>query len=58
MLEAAKMCNMPYCEAVGALMYAALGTCPNIVYSVQAVSRFCINPGHAHWEAIKQSFTI
>lgn len=36
--EIAKMRNIPYHEAVGSLMYASLGTCPDITYAVQTVS--------------------
>ena len=52
----AQMCDIPYREAVGSLMYAALGTRPNITFAVQTVSRFSIKPGPAHWEAVKQIF--
>lgn len=45
-----------YHEAVGSLMYAALGTRPDIAYAVQTVSRFARNPGLAHWEAVKRVF--
>ena len=54
--EFAAMRNVPYHEAVGSLMYAALGTRPDIAYAVQTVSRFSINPGQAHWEAVKRIF--
>ena len=54
--EIAKMRNIPYHEAVGSLMYASLGTRPDITYAVQTVSRFAINPGPAHWEAVKKIF--
>ena len=50
------MHNIPYHEAVGSLMYAALSTHPDIVFAVQMVSHFSIKPGPAHWEAIKQIF--
>ena len=50
------MHNIPYHEAVGSLMYVSLGTCPDITYAVQTVSRFSKNPGQAHWEAVKQIF--
>ena len=46
------MCNIPYQEAIGSLMYALLGTCPDITYAVQTISRFPKNPGQAHWEAV------
>ncbi len=43
-------------EAVGSLMYASLGTHPDITYAVQTVSRFSTNPGIEHWEAVKRIF--
>lgn len=54
--EFAAMRDVPYHEAVGSLMYAALGTRPDIAYAVQTVSRFSKNPGLAHWEAVKRVF--
>jgi len=39
-------------------MYAALGTCPDIAYSVQVLSKFSKNPGEAHWEAVKRVFSL
>ena len=56
MQEIARMCNIPYQEAVGSLMYASLGTRPDITYAVQMVSWFSKNPGEAHWEAVKRIF--
>ena len=50
------MRNIPYHEAVGSLMYASLGTRPDITYAVQTVSRFTKNPGVAHWDAVKRIF--
>jgi hypothetical protein len=55
-LEIAKMRDVPYLEAVGSLMYASLGTRPDISFAVQTVSRFSKNPGLAHWDAVKQIF--
>ena len=52
-LEIAKMHDIPYLEAVGSLMYASLGTRPDISFAVQTVSRFSKNPGLAHWDAVK-----
>ena len=48
--EIAAMRHVPYHEAVGSLMYATLGTRPDICFAVQTVSRFNSNPGLAHWE--------
>jgi hypothetical protein len=50
------MRTIPYHEAIGSLMYASLGTCPDITFAVQTISRFTTNPGLPHWEAIKQIF--
>ena len=50
------MCNIPYQEAIGSLMYASLGTHLDITCAVQALSRFSTKPGTTHWEAIKQVF--
>ena len=52
----AHMCNIPYQEAIGSLMYASLGTHPDITYAVQTVSRFSKNPDQLHWEAVKRIF--
>ena len=49
----ATMRNVPYCEAVGALMYTMLGTCPDISFATTIISKFSSNPGMVHWEAMK-----
>src|SRR5271168_4197366 len=54
--EVAALCHVPYHEAVGSLMYATLGTRPDICFAVQTVSRFNSKPGLAHWEAVKRIF--
>ena len=50
------MHDMPYHEAVGLLMYAAIATCPDIAFAVQTISCFSKNPSPKHWEAVKQIF--
>jgi hypothetical protein len=54
--EVAAMRHVPYHEAVGSLMYATIGTRPDICFAVQTVSRFNGKPGLAHWEAVKRIF--
>src|ERR1700678_874687 len=54
--EIGAMRNVPYHEAVGSLMYATLGTRPDICFAVQTVSGFNSKPGLAHWEAVKRIF--
>ena len=54
--EFTAMRKVPYHEAIGLLMYATLGTQPDICFAVQTVSRFNKKPGLAHWEAVKRIF--
>jgi hypothetical protein len=51
--EHAIMYNKPYCKAVSALNWAALTTCPDIMFAVTTVARFAAKPGIVHWEAVK-----
>jgi hypothetical protein len=53
--ETADMRDVPYREAVGSLMYAAVATCPDIAFAIGILSHFSMN-GHAHWEAVKRVF--
>ena len=54
--EYAAMKHVPYHEAVSSLMYATLGTHPDICYAIQTVSKFNNKPRLAHWEAVKHIF--
>ena len=45
-----------YQSAVGSLMYAMLGSRPDIAYAVGTVSKFCMNPNSQHWAAVKRIF--
>ena len=54
--DIAKMRNVPYREAVGSLMYAAMGTRPDIAFATSTVAQFSENPGWVHWEAVKRIF--
>ena len=49
-----EMQKVPYREAIGSLMYAAIGTRPDITYAVTALSQYLQNPGRAHWEQAKR----
>ena len=42
-----------YSSAVGSLMYAMVCTRPDIAHAVGVVSRFMVNPGKDHREAVK-----
>jgi hypothetical protein len=46
-----------YQSAVGTLMYAMLGTRPDIAYAVSSVSRYAANPTKAHMAAVKRIFS-
>jgi transposase InsO family protein len=42
-----------YQSAVGAIMYAMLGTRPDIAFAVASLSQFSSNPGQSHWAAVR-----
>jgi hypothetical protein len=48
--------NIPYQEAIGSLIYAAIGTRPDIAFAVQALSQFNLTHTAAHWTAVKRVF--
>jgi hypothetical protein len=54
--ELAVMKGVPYINAVGALMFLAVSTRPDIAYAVGVLCRFMANPGMAHWRAVKHLF--
>jgi hypothetical protein len=45
--------GVPYREAIGLLMYAAVGMQPDIAYATNSLSQFNENPSHDHWAAVK-----
>ena len=45
-----------YQSAIGSLMYAMLGTRPDIAFVVSVVSRYASNPTEDHWTAVKRIF--
>lgn len=52
--EQKEMEKVPYASAISNLMYAMMCTRPDICYVVGMVSRYQLNPGRAHWTAIKR----
>ena len=50
--DIAYMRKLPYREALGALMYCAVATRPDISYAVSQLSRYSTNPGRKHWSAL------
>lgn len=45
--------RFPYSSAVGSLMYAMVGTRPDLSYAIGLISSFMSKPGELHWEAVK-----
>ena len=54
--EASETEKKKYQSAVGSLMYAMLGTRPDIAYAVSKVSQYSTNPNPTHWTAVKRIF--
>ncbi len=54
--DVARMRQVPYKEAIGSLMYAAMGTRPDIAFAVSTLAQYAQNPGWTHWEAVKRVF--
>ncbi|WZY75400.1 hypothetical protein YC2023_021784 [Brassica napus] len=51
--EGRHMENIPYASAVGSLMYAMVGSRPDLGFAVGLVSRFMSEPGKEHWSGVK-----
>jgi hypothetical protein len=54
--DIAKVKDVPYREAVGSLMYAAMGTRPDIAFAMSTVAQFSDNPRWEHWATVKRIF--
>lgn len=52
--ERREMARKPYARLVGSLMYAAIGTRPDIAFAVSTLAQFMANPAPVHWEAAKR----
>ena len=53
-VEQREMASIPFKSAVGSLIYAMLGTRPDLASAVGLVSLFMANPGQQHWQAVKR----
>src|SRR5258707_13091549 len=51
--EVVAMKDVPYVSAVGAFLYLAIATPPDIAHTVSVLCRFNHNPGMEHWKAVK-----
>src|SRR5271170_1271081 len=49
-----KMKGIPYSEAIGSVLWAAVVSRPDIAYATGTLSQFIQSLGHAHWEGVKQ----
>jgi hypothetical protein len=47
-VDVARMRKVPYWEAIGSLMYAAIATHPDIIFAMSVLSQFLDNLGEAH----------
>ena len=56
MEEVQQMKNIPYREAIGCLLWLAMGTRPDIAYAVSQVARYNDDPGPLHWAAVQRIF--
>jgi len=45
-----------YQAAIGSLIYAIIGTGPDIAFGLSAVSQYSTNPGSRHWTAVRRIF--
>ncbi|XP_074347054.1 secreted RxLR effector protein 161-like [Apium graveolens] len=48
--------GVPYLSAIGALMYLANNTRPDIAFAVNLLARFSSDPTKRHWDGIKHIF--
>ena len=48
--------DVPYAKAVGSLMYATLGTRPDLAFAIQHLSKFTTSYGPEPWTALKHVF--
>jgi len=51
--EADEMKDIPFCKALGLLMWLQVATRPDLAFSVNKLAHFSYNPGRAHWNALK-----
>jgi hypothetical protein len=51
--KVAYMKHIPYYQAIGSLMYAAIATCPDITFAISILLQFLKHLGKTHWEAVK-----
>ncbi|XP_048503078.1 secreted RxLR effector protein 161-like [Beta vulgaris subsp. vulgaris] len=45
--------EVPYLSAIGALMYLAINTRPDIAFSINLLARYSSEPTNRHWSGVK-----
>ena len=50
--EEEQMESIPYTCAIGGVMYVMVCSRPDTAHAVSMVSRYMLNPGKGHWEAL------
>ena len=48
-----RMRHVPYAEAIGSMLCAAIISRPDIAFAVGTLAQFIQNPGEVHWDALK-----
>lgn len=43
-----------YQAAIGSIMYAMLGTRPDIAYAISRLAQYCVSPSQQHWDSVKK----
>ena len=56
--EAQSMVEVPYKQAVGSLMYAMIGTRPDLAFPISVVSQHMAKPGSKHLVAVKRIIEV
>ena len=54
--EIENMAHVPYANEFRSIMYAMVGTRPNIAHAVGVSSRYMSTPGKEHWTIVKKAF--
>jgi len=53
-VEHLAMANVPYLQAVGAIMFLMLATRPDLAFAITKLAQFSRNPGLKHWRALQR----
>ena len=53
--QVARMRGVPYCEAIGSILWPTVVSRPDTAYAVGVLSQFMQNLGQAHWDIRKKS---